>query len=59
GREEQIEDDKIIEIAQRSQSLVLSADRTVVQKLRGSGLDCITVDGNFDKVLKVNMRDDE
>lgn len=53
-REGQIEDDITIGIAQRTQSLILSADKTVIQKLRSLGLDGILIEGKFDQAMKVN-----
>lgn len=52
--EEQIEDEVVIEIGQRTQSIILSADNTVIQKLSSYGLDGILIEGPFDLTVKVN-----
>lgn len=52
--EEQIEDDVIIGFGQKTQSIILSSDRTVIQKLATLGLDGILIEGKFDQTVKVN-----
>ena len=54
GVEEQLEDEQVVRIGQLTQSLIITGDSTVIQKLRLRGLDGILIDGKIDKILKVN-----
>lgn len=54
NQEEQIEDEVIIDIGQKTQSLIISGDSTVIQKLKIRGLEGILTDGKIDRALKIN-----
>lgn len=54
SKEERVEDEVVIEISQLTQSIVISCDSTIIEKLKLRGLDGILMDGKIDMALKVN-----
>ncbi len=52
-----MEDDKIISFGQQTQSLILTEDKGMAEKLVTQGLDCILIGPNFDSTLKFRDND--
>jgi len=55
--ERQIEDDKIIGFGQQTQSLILTGDKGMAEKLMLEGLDYILIDQSIDSQLKFRSND--